>query len=168
MRGGGNTIRELQPAGSLERCGRGGGYSGFRDGRGGAGRHLMRARFPHALSLVERCPTGNVAPTADRETNSENVRRGEELQVHLPQQRRRHHRRQHWVHRRPECSLQAGGTGRDTSAVLVKCLRTYHSVSCIFQDKIRLLHDDLESERELRQRVSERETWSERRARPRP
>lgn len=168
MRGGGNTIRELQPAGSLERRGRGSGQcesgeiAGARDGL------LVRARFPHALSLVERCPTGNVAPTADRETNSENVRRGEVLQVHLPQQRWRHHRRQHRVQRRPECSLQTGGTSWDPSAVLVKCLRTYHSVSCIFQDKIRLLHDDLESERELRQRVSERETWSEQRARPRP
>lgn len=59
MRGGGNTIRELQSAGR----------PGAVAGRAGRRRAAERARRPHPLSLVERCPTGNVAPTADRETN---------------------------------------------------------------------------------------------------
>lgn len=61
VRGGGNTIRELQPARRpLERGGA---------GSRGAGR-LLRARRPGPLSLVERCPTGNVAPSADPQTNA--------------------------------------------------------------------------------------------------
>lgn len=125
--------------------------------RGARGGRWRRERTPPArpLSLVERCPTGNVAPTADRETNSDHVFRGKDFQVHVPQQRRRRHRHgQHRVQRRPECSLQAGGLAYVSCAVKWMLVNSDRHICCIFQDKIRLLHDDLESERELRQRVS--------------
>ncbi|CAG9138345.1 unnamed protein product [Plutella xylostella] len=136
-RGGGKYSAQL---GQAERRGAGGGNSiragGSRrlEGRG-AGACARAAARP--LSLVERCPTGNVAPSAE-------LRRTSDMST---------------VAKTSKYTYRSSGGG--TTDVNIEYSADLSALSRL-EDKIRLLHDDLESERELRQRVSESEMRSAR------
>ncbi|GBP97179.1 Paramyosin, long form [Eumeta japonica] len=147
------TIRELETTGW---SGAGGGArAGAAAARGGAaaGAAELRAGRTGSLSLVERCPTGNVAPSSvDPQTNPATMSA---------------------VAKTSKYTYRSSGGGTtdvnieysaDLSALsrlevrarrrppsTVQCCAV--TVSPRYVDVVRLLHDDLESERELRQRV---------------